>query len=392
MNFFFYLLLITIIMFSEIKYDTSVLLNYFHKFFTNSHDLNTFLDLINKDYISISGSSILQIIQNECYDNCDIDIYIEINNFDVYKTIEISQLIIFLSNITLIGDNTKKKYISNILNIENMLLRVLNGTNTINQDSSAFSLKEYIKLYQLYENTQMKFKIELMFITDNIEKILHSTFDYDIVKNYWKQFKLYSLNKFAIQNKIATMSLSHFAIRILLGSQREFNNFIIRYNKYSKRGFKIYINTTHITSHILNHIIKMQNVGYYNSRKDYLSLKIEINQNKSITKKIYLRTIAIKINNKFDIHNKFKFYYEFYIINFILTAAVIQKKLFYKRLLNYINILNEIYLAPNSPFILYKGTVWNKQNNNLNVNNDNKLKIYYINNTNNIQFLLLKSE
>ena len=78
--------------FTEVNYDYL----YFRSIISNiigEGYLNKFLDLINKDYISISGSSILQTISKKKYNNADLDIYIEINKLN-FK--EILDLLTFL--------------------------------------------------------------------------------------------------------------------------------------------------------------------------------------------------------------------------------------------------------------------------------------------------------
>ena len=218
-------------MFKNINFSSDVFLKYLEMQFINQDDRELFMNLINQDYISISGSSILQIIQQEFYQNTDLDIYIEITNFDNSKIKNIHNLIRFLSN-----------FIENKNSIINYYQEIqsVNFTNhNFISNNPYFSLRKYIKLFQLFENKQTNFKIELIFIKCDIEYMLKNTFDYDIIKNYWKQNKIYSLNYFSIFNKTATMTLDHFINRILFGSKKEFTNFIDRYNKYSNRGFKI---------------------------------------------------------------------------------------------------------------------------------------------------------
>ena len=85
-------------MFKNINFSSDVFLKYLEMQFINQDDRELFMNLINQDYISISGSSILQIIQQEFYQNTDLDIYIEITNFDNSKIKNIHNLIRFLSN------------------------------------------------------------------------------------------------------------------------------------------------------------------------------------------------------------------------------------------------------------------------------------------------------
>lgn len=387
-------------MFSNIDYDSTMLVNYLKYYFNKLDDLNLFLDFINKDYISISGSSILQIIQNKLYTTdgqyTDIDIYIEINNLTEEKFQHIQNLTQFLCDFISITPRVKDIYLNDL----NKLKHIQYTTNNFAKYNS---LSKYIKLYHLYKNVHYNknFKIEIIYIKCHIEHLLLNSFDYDIVKNYWKQYKIYSFNYFAISNKVATMTLKHFIQRIMLGSKKEFTNFLTRFFKYNNRGFTIFIHKTNITKHIINHIIMIKYItnspqitfnngklisyndfNYNYTYRLYYTLK---NSNNQLSKQINHREILYNYNNNLTI---LSFYIESYIINYILTAGIVQKKILYNKLKNYSNYLLEEYLHPDSAYMMYKGLKWKV--NNKNNDNDNKRQLCYINKDNQIIVFNLK--
>jgi hypothetical protein len=262
------------------------------------------------------------------------------------------------------------------------------------------TLAQYIKLYQCYKNKDQSFKVELIFIKSNIQNLLINTFDYDIVKNYWKNGKIYCLNHFAILNKSATMSYKHFVKRIISGSKIEFTNFINRYNKYVLRGFKMFIHKTNITKHIFNHIYMMYvsnqkinnnlirgdttpihgNTSYYGMQ--YVNLKLYIDGNICYNKIQRYKDMLFQFNNSVYL---FSYHTKTYIIKYILIAGIAQKKSMFNKLNNYSHSLLNEYLCPESPALIARINNWD------NLNNSNYyLNIYYLNNTNNLVNLKLK--
>ena len=120
----------------------------------NYEQIEDFKTLINYDFISISGSSILQILQEELYPNCDIDIYIEINSIDQSKWKIINELITFLGNlyqysrqrIMNYNDQIYNYYIYKTNNINtNNNNNTNNNTNNNVTNTHYSSLKKYIK-------------------------------------------------------------------------------------------------------------------------------------------------------------------------------------------------------------------------------------------------------
>ncbi len=367
-------------MFQRIDVDTQIIHNAINdklKLFNDSNATNTFLSLISNDFISISGSTILQIIQNNLY-NSDIDIYIEINNLTIAKYNIIIDLIKFLYN-----NNFTHWYRSLDLLLDEVE-QVFNNQMNNNIDFSIgtySTLKQYIKYFVRFTNINST--IELIFIKTDIETLITNTFDYDIVKNYWKNNYIYSFNSISITNKIATMTLNHFIRRILCGANREFTNFINRFAKYTKRGFTIFINKTKITPPIFNHIIQMY---YYNSKINnyYNDVKqiILYNNNNIMIDRLFV-TKRIMYFYKGDFIEVFTAM-PIYILKYILIAGLIQKCNISIKLSKYSNYLLDYYVNPNSNALFTRINDWHIGD----TGNTNKL--YYLNSNNTVKKFTFK--
>jgi hypothetical protein len=252
------------------------------------------------------------------------------------------------------------------------------------------SLRKYLKLLLTFKNQNNK-KIELIFISKNIEIILLNTFDYDIVKNYWKQGIIFCNNLIGIAENIATMSLTHFINRICINkSKQEFDNFIKRYLKYTKRGYQLFIHKTKITNHIIKYIINIYKSRNYIDYIEYDNNGLFYNRtiNNVRYECIYIYIYIInKLNFEKEILEK-----KSHLIKYILLAGVYQKYKFRKNIIKYSNYILDEYLNPNSPYVIYTlNKTYNKYINNIKDNNINKeKKIYYISNNNLKQFVLNK--
>ena len=316
---------------------------------------NKFLDLINKDYISISGSSILQTISKKIYNNSDLDIYIEINKLNFKEVLDLLTFLHFNFN----DDNCVELYkynnnrfmnmYNNNINTNSNINQIYNNSNNNSNNEYSSTLKKYLKLLIKFINFNNK-KIELIFISNDIEIILENTFDYDIVKNYWKKNIIYCHNINAILNKTGRMSLKHFINRIILSKNYvEFNNFIKRYIKYTQRGYQLFIHKTKLTFHIFEYILKIQRSRNY----------------------MYLYSIILEKRN--------------HLVKYILLSGVIQNYKYRKNLVNYSDYLLHRYLHPESKFILYICNNWENME-----NKSKKDKICYITSNNELKFLSIE--
>ena len=321
-------------------------------------DLKEFIELINKPYIAISGSSILELISNDNWKGSDIDLYI-----DISKLKDTNDLIKLLTYLFINYDNEYKS-----LNGFKLLLQILKKklyhiNRTTNPEYINETLSKYIKYYLRF--TDKHKKIELIFISCDIETLLLNTFDYDIVKNYWKQNKVYVNNIHNINTKIACMSLKHFIIRILK-NKNEFDNFIKRYNKYTKRGYKLFIYKTLLTNELIN---KIYTIKYNILPSNQQSNKIISKSINIYNTKINCQYIDITLlhNFKFEIHMVEK---NSYIIKMVLLTGLYNKYKIIEKLNSYSNLLLDEYLNPDSLFIINKFNNLEK----------NKKGIYYIQN------------
>ena len=261
-------------------------------------------DLISEN-MYISGSFVLQLIQNKTVNTSDLDLYLNIYKMSKY---EIENIVIQIVNAGYYLKNTKfdtlgsddcKIQGKNILKskvIYNMTQKILRSRklNDYQREYSYFSLaKHIINILRLY-NPEIDKEIDLMILKpkkkNTIQNLLLETFDYDIVKNYidYKEgnYNVYVCNLENIINKKAVMTISHFKDRIL-NNIHEFDNFITRYVKYKEiKKFNIYIDNMKIT---VDHFKKM--VEIYIKRIDFCYNYIEKNN------KIYNVT-KITMNNK----------------------------------------------------------------------------------------------
>jgi hypothetical protein len=344
----------------------------------SQQNVNKFLSFINVDYISISGSTILQILQNNIYNNADLDIYIEVSDFNKDKLNNIKQLFTFLYSLN---------YQYSHLHLENLLIDLetklqYNIIYSDEQLSNYSTLKQHIKHYVMLINTYTEFKIDFIFIKSDIENLILNTFDYDIVKNYWKNNQIFSFNYDAISNKTATMHLKHFVKRILSGSRHEFANFIKRYVKYSDRQFKIIIHKTLITPYLFNYIINVQyNTNYNNSI--YCNVKLYWNKQLCLDK-YYKQKTMLFYSSKLNI---FDYDTPTHILKYILLAGIYQRVSFLKKLSLYSDYILNKYVNPDSPALIATVNNWNRTSTSTVCNNTKKF--YYLNNCNKLSIITI---
>jgi len=393
--------------FTEVNYDYL----YFRSIISNiigEGYLNKFLDLINKDYISISGSSILQTISKKKYNNADLDIYIEINKLNFKEILDLLTFLHFNFNddncVELYKYNNNRfmqmyknyteyyqlEYIFNPTNVNNYINPNYDYNDNNDNNNYSYTLKKYLKLLLKFINYDNK-KIELIFISNDIETILENTFDYDIVKNYWKQNLIYCNNINAILNNTGRMTLKHFINRIVLSKNyMEFNNFIKRYIKYTQRGYTLFIYKTKITFYILEYILNIHRSKNYmylypECINHYFNIYEFIDNIKYETIYIYISKLSIDEGEYGLILEK-----KSHLIKFILLAGVYQNYKFRKNLLSYSNHLLNNYLHPESVYVFYLSNHWKDKSNDKLVDKSKKNNISYITSNNELKFLTLE--
>ena len=210
-------------------------------------------NMFNSDGIYISGSSIIQMLDETNSDILnDLDIYIDIRYFNINKAKNIL-FKLFSLNFTIKKKSGLKEFNKIINKINKLYISGNSNKSNISKNHAYFSLAEYITKILTLTNYKNGKKIDLIFIHCGIKKLLLKTFDFDIIKNYYCKGSIYIHNFEALENKIATISISHFYNRIL-NNIFEFKNFIIRYQKYSNRGYDIYIGDSLICSNFVNYM------------------------------------------------------------------------------------------------------------------------------------------
>ena len=158
--------------FTKVCYNGELFNSILKKLVCNDQEIEYFKSLITHNFISISGSSILQILQEKLYSNSDLDIYIEINSIDESKWKIINELITFLGKIYKYSRKNIMQFNNQIYNYYNYKTNYqsqnTNQSNNIN-NSHYSGLKKYIRFYQLFQYKNKK--IELIFINTTIETL-----------------------------------------------------------------------------------------------------------------------------------------------------------------------------------------------------------------------------
>lgn len=267
-------------------------------------------ELFNDEYLYISGSFCLSIVDNDIIPN-DIDIYID-SNIKIEKLKELIKTLIndydyeiqftliynylnhlisteyikqhineykinkeFISDFEYPNEYEIKSDIKNMLDDNNDLIyHILNKIK--NKDLSILTpsycnIDKSLKTVLTLENNKYKKKIELIYIDGiNIKEFINNTFDYNIVKNIIYKGNLYISNYDDIKNKQCKMTKEKF--NKIFKNTYTFNHFIMRYHKYTNRKYNIYIDNIRITKTlfeiIINNILKYNN-SLLNDRRCY---------------------------------------------------------------------------------------------------------------------------
>lgn len=228
------------------------------------HNATTFKEIIDSNrYLSISGSTILMLLSNQRYDNADIDIYIDVSGDlpSIMKTLDVLYSFITDANngYTIQNRNMDHSLISIMELLQNPYERFMYNPY--------WSLREYIFKVTNYTSRRFSSKIQFIFIRSPIHKMITESFDFDIIKNYYCLGTIFCYFPRSIQLRKATMTKAHFMNRIC-SSEYELNRFYERYNKYSRRGYSIYINDL-LISRTLFHYLYNQEFSYSKSALIY---------------------------------------------------------------------------------------------------------------------------
>ena len=257
--------------------------------FTECMDFNIF----NKKGISLSGSFMLELYNKKYPDmdkidinSNDLDIYIEFHKLSIYYLEELF-MNLFVSGYRVINKKGKtiklyKQYNNIIYDLYNLYKPKYCKNCQLSQTNKYFSLSKYISKIISLENIHSGQKLDIIFIKCTIRQLLTESFDFDIVKNFVTLNTLYFYNKDAIDNRIATMTSKHFKNRVV-NNIYELNNFILRYKKYTNRGFKVFIDNNEIKQVFIDYIHKLLHIilNINLSKLNYIESKSYIDTNAS---------------------------------------------------------------------------------------------------------------
>ena len=253
-------------------------------------------NIFNKKGISLSGSYMLELYNNIYKDmdkidinSNDLDIYIEFHKLSIYYFEELFMKL-FISGYRVVTKKDKstkihKQYNNIIYDLYNMYKpkHCKNCQNCqLSQQNKYFSLAKYISKIISLENIHTGQKLDIIFIKCTIRQLLTESFDFDIVKNFVTLNTVYFYNKDAINNRIATMTSKHFKNRVV-DNIYELNNFILRYKKYTNRGFKVFIDNNEIKQVFIDYIHKLLHIilNINLSKLNYIESKSYIDKNAS---------------------------------------------------------------------------------------------------------------
>lgn len=248
--------------FTEFKDSNNEINSFLHKtiFGENSIFIND--NIFSESFISISGSSILQIYNtyilknNENINVNDVDIYIQPSKQHEKKI----ENVLF----KLVASGYEfKSYRNDMLKsydyLKSKLKIYLSKDENNSADDNKYSgLSKYIYTVITCYNKFINKSIDIIFIKCDIKKFVIKTFDFDIIKNYYCNKTTYIYNTMSILNKTAIMTEKMFKSQIF-NNFTSLQKFIKRYNKYKKRGYNIYIENNIVPVCFITKIIKLLN-------------------------------------------------------------------------------------------------------------------------------------
>jgi len=249
------------------------------------YGFKNFYNLPNKLYLS--GSSVIKLIEKKKLSEFnDLDLYVERGMDDVSADMFIKELISagFLEDKT----NKSKKLRNYLMSTEDIC--------EVGCNEDYFSLRDQILSITSLQNHKM-LKIDIIVIRNTMEDMLVNTFDYNFLKNYM-QINVNMNNPVMcyapddITSMDAKMRLFHFTNRVI-HNEYEFNNFIKRVIKYSKR-YSLYIGEKEISKDVLNKIVEciMSNI-----KKEYKSFDYTISNDKNYIASVLLKDTIYEIDS-----------------------------------------------------------------------------------------------
>jgi hypothetical protein len=285
---------------------------YLNKIIFNNNDEFINFNLFNKKGVSLSGSFILELY-NRLYPDItqininsnDMDIYIELNKINIYYLEELFMNLFIvgyrLANKTDKSTKISKQYNNIIFELYNLYRPKCCPDCELLKTHKYFSLSKYIHKIISLENIYTGQKLDIIFTKCTIRNLIKESFDFDIIKNFITKNTLYFYNKEAIDNRMATMTKKHFTNRVI-DNIYELKNFILRYKKYTNRGFKIFIDENEIKITFIEKILKLLHILF----------NIDINTTNYIT------------SQKYNNYKASIMIYSFYIKYFYLNEQIME--------------------------------------------------------------------
>lgn len=209
-------------------------LNMLANFFDEPKKFKQLIDSNNN--LSISGSSALMLVNNQEYDNADIDVYIDISGVPSLMEPLLEQIHDFIVSEGYIMKNRSQNEAIHTVSLQP-------NEYDLFTYNPYWSLREYIHKVVSYKNICSSTSIDFIFIKTPVHKMIIESFDMDIVKNYYCKGTVYSYFPKSIQERKAIITKKHFIERICKGNERDRFKFIERYNKYKRRGYTIFIDS-----------------------------------------------------------------------------------------------------------------------------------------------------
>lgn len=251
--------------------------------FDSNHDFaKGLLDIIDKyKEFSIGGSIIPQVINNEKYNNSDIDIYFDISNYTHNDSFKIKEALgheYFCSHTSFVDVNGKCKRIKYPEN-ENM-------------NNPYIELYNYLIKYEFYDKCGLHYsyrmknwhnkyfyngskKIDLVFMPYSSDYRVTKLKELTCCNNYYNGKTLYIQNLDSILNKWAKYDFYEDVYENLRSEMCEtkLDSIMDRCNKYYFRGYKIYIDIKLITR--FSKALGTQNNIELGEFEDYFLLKTD---------------------------------------------------------------------------------------------------------------------
>ena len=273
--------------YTKYNYDQEFFNDYL-KIFFKEELINEFITFLNNDNVFLSGSSILQIINKNVYNDTfkDLDIYIDITKF---YDLNIKDLLFNLTtmlnkanyvsekdfNILFLKSKKKQSFLKSYYTLREIRkLKKQTNNDKINDDDKKLEddifkntnfenitlgsvlLSQNFLDYFKFVNINNTTKIEIIFINSHIKDFMDKTFDMSIIKNYYTKGEIYCKSVSNIFYKKSVINLHHFYNRIL-NNKHEFKNFMLRYTKYKNRGYNIYIGSIEVNDLLFNNIVNI---------------------------------------------------------------------------------------------------------------------------------------